>query len=235
VKKLILLGTIVLGLAACSQGQPPADKPVALDSETSKLGYAMGMDVGASLGRMGADVDADAFVEAFRANLAKGEMRMSPEEAAEVTQTFFQKKQQEKQAKAATAGAANKSSGMAFLAENKQKDGITTTSSGLQYELLRAAEGAKPTAADTVKVHYKGTLIDGTEFDSSYTRGEPAIFPLNGVIPAWTEGVQLMSVGSKYRLFVPSELAYGERGAGEKIGPNATLIFEVELLEIVKK
>jgi FKBP-type peptidyl-prolyl cis-trans isomerase len=234
-KKLILLGTIVLGLAACSQEQPQADKPVALDSDASKLGYAMGIDVGASLGRMAADIDADAFIEAFRTSFAKGEMRMKPEEAAEVRQAFFQKMQQEKQAEMAAAGAANKSSGMAFLAENKQKDGITTTPSGLQYELLRAAEGAKPTAADTVKVHYKGTLIDGTEFDSSYARGEPAIFPLNGVIPAWTEGVQLMSVGSKYRLFVPSELAYGERGTGAKIGPNATLIFEVELLEIVKK
>ena len=231
-KKLILLGTIVLGLAACSQGEAPADKPVALDSDTSKLGYAMGMDVGTSLGRMGANVDADAFVEAFRTSLAKGEMRMSPEEAAEVTQTFFQKKQQEKQAEMAAAGAANKSSGMAFLAANKQKDGITTTSSGLQYEVLKAAEGARPVATDTVKVHYRGTLIDGTEFDSSYARGKPATFPLKGVIPAWTEGVQLMSVGSKYRLFVPSGLAYGERGAGEKIGPNATLIFEIELLSI---
>jgi FKBP-type peptidyl-prolyl cis-trans isomerase len=221
-----------MGLAACSQGQPPADKPVALDSDTSKLGYAMGMDVGTSLGRMAADVDADAFVEAFRASLAKGEMRMSPEEAAEVTQTFFQKKQQEKQAKAAAAGAANKSAGEEFLAVNKQKDGITTTPSGLQYELLRAAEGARPVITDTVKVHYRGTLIDGTEFDSSYTRGQPATFPLKGVIPGWTEGLQLMSVGSKYRLFVPSELAYGERGTGAKIGPNATLIFEVELLSI---
>jgi FKBP-type peptidyl-prolyl cis-trans isomerase len=224
-----------MSLAACSQGQPPADKPVALDSETSKLGYAMGMDVGTSLGRMGADVDADAFVEAFRASLAKGEMRMSPEEAAEVTQTFFQKKQQEKQAKAAASGAANKSAGVEFLAANKQKDGITTTPSGLQYELLRASEGARPVATDTVIVHYRGTLIDGTEFDSSYARDKPATFPLKGVIPGWTEGLQLMSVGSKYRLFVPSGLAYGESGAGAKIGPNAALIFEVELLEIVKK
>jgi FKBP-type peptidyl-prolyl cis-trans isomerase len=234
-KKSIVLGTVVLGLVACSQGEAPADKPVALDSDRSKLGYAMGMDVGKSLGRMAADIDAEAFVEAFRTSFAKGEMRMKPEEAAGVTQAYFQEKQQEKQAEMAATGAANKSSGMAFLAENKQKDGITTTPSGLQYELLRASEGARPVATDTVKVHYKGTLIDGTEFDSSYARGEPAIFPLNGVIPAWTEGVQLMSVGSKYRLFAPSELAYGERGAGEKIGPNATLIFEVELLEIVKK
>jgi len=235
VKKSIVLGAVIVGLTACSQGQPPADKPVALDSDARKLGYAMGMDVGASLGRMGVDADADAFVEAFRTSLAKGEMRMSPEEAAEVKQTLVQKIQQEKQAKAAAAGEANKSAGIAFLAANKQRDGITTTPSGLQYEVLKAAEGDKPVATDTVKVHYRGTLIDGAEFDSSYARGKPATFPLKGVIPAWTEGVQLMSVGSKYRIFVPSELAYGEHGVGEKIGPNAVLIFEIELLDILEK
>ncbi len=234
-KKSIVLGAVIVGLTACSQGQPPADKPVALDSDARKLGYAMGMDVGASLGRMGVDADADAFVEAFRTSFAKGEMRMSSEEAAEVKQTLVQKIQQEKQAKAAAAGEANKSAGIAFLAANKQRDGITTTPSGLQYEVLKAAEGDKPVATDTVKVHYRGTLIDGAEFDSSYARGKPATFPLKGVIPAWTEGVQLMSVGSKYRIFVPSELAYGEHGVGEKIGPNAVLIFEIELLDILEK
>ncbi|MDT8376854.1 MAG: FKBP-type peptidyl-prolyl cis-trans isomerase [Mariprofundaceae bacterium] len=230
-KKLILLGTIVLGLAACSQGQAPEDKPVALDSDTNKLGYAMGMDAGNFFRQLTNDADADAFVEAFSAAVAGKEMRMKPEEAGQVKQAFAQRKQQEKQVVAE----ANKSSGMAFLETNKQKSGITTTSSGLQYEVLRAAEGNRPVATDMVKVHYKGTLIDGTEFDSSYARGEPATFPLNAVIPGWGEGLQLMNVGSKYRLFVPSELAYGERGAGAKIGPNTTLIFDVELLEIVKK
>jgi len=230
-KKILICGLLVGAFAACSQ-QPPADKQVALDSERAKLGYAMGMDVGTSLSQLGADIDTDAFVEAFRASVAKGEMRMKPDESAKVKQVFFQKRQQEQQAKMEADGAKNKAAGEAFLAANKKKEGVTTTASGLQYEVLTAAEGNKPAATDTVKVHYKGTLIDGTEFDSSYARGEPATFPLNRVIRGWTEGVQLMSVGSKYRFYVPANLAYGSRGAGPKIGPNATLIFEVELLGI---
>ncbi|MFC1536723.1 FKBP-type peptidyl-prolyl cis-trans isomerase [Pseudomonadota bacterium] len=232
-KKLIVLGIMAFGLSACSQ--PPADEQVPLNSESSKFSYLLGQDVAASLRQMGDDIDVDAFTEAFRASLKGEKSRISAEDAAKVKKTFFEKKQKEMQAKARADGESNKSSGTAFLAANKQKDGITTTPSGLQYEVLRAAKGAKPVASDTVKVHYRGTLIDGTEFDSSYARGEPATFPLGGVIPGWTEGLQKMNVGSKYRLFVPSDLGYGERGAGSKIGPNAALIFEVELLEIVKK
>jgi len=230
-RKLMILGIAAFGLAACSQ-QPPADKQIALDSEKAKFSYAIGMDVGTSLSQMDAEIDTDAFIEAFRATVAKGETRLKAEEAAQIKQAFFQKKQQQQQAKAAASGEANKIAGAAFLAANKQKDNITTTPSGLQYEVLTPAKGDKPVSTNTVKVHYKGTLIDGTEFDSSYARGEPATFPLNRVIPGWTEGVQLMNVGSKYRFFVPSELGYGERGAGPKIGPNSTLIFEVELLSI---
>lgn len=229
-RKNLMLAVVAGSLIACSQ-QAPEDKPVALDSDKGKLGYAMGMDAGNFFRQMQGDADADAFIEGFSTAVAGNELRIKREEADRVKQAFMEKKQQEKQ----VAMAAAKSAGVEFLAANKQKDGITTTASGLQYEVLKAAEGARPAATDTVKVHYRGTLIDGTEFDSSYARGNPATFPLNGVIPAWTEGVQLMSVGSKYRLFVPSELAYGERGAGAKIGPNATLIFEIELLEIVKK
>jgi len=232
-KKLIILAIMALALAACSQEK--GGKPAALDSEKAKFSYAMGMDVGTSLSQMSANIDADAFVEAFRTSLTKGETRLKAEEASQLKQAFFQKKQQEQQAKVEASGAANKKSGKAFLAANKQKNGIITTASGLQYEVLTPAKGDKPVATDTVKVDYKGTLTDGIEFDSSYKRGEPATFPLNQVIRGWTEGVQLMSVGSKYRFFVPSELGYGAQGAGPKIGPNATLIFEVELLEIVKK
>lgn len=232
-KKLIVLAVMVLGLAACTQEK--ADKPVALESDKAKFSYAMGMDVGSSLGQVGTDIDTDAFVEAFRTSIAKGETRLKAEEAKKIQQAFFMKKQKEQHEKMQASGTANKTTGEAFLAANKQKDGITTTASGLQYEVLTPAEGDKPAATQTVKVHYRGTLIDGTEFDSSYKRGEPATFPLNRVIRGWTEGVQLMSPGSKYRFFVPSELGYGERGAGADIGPNSTLIFEVELLEIVKK
>ncbi len=232
-RKLIALG-MMLGLAACSQGDAPSEKAkqAALDTDVAKFSYAMGMDVGTSLRQMGSDIDADVLVEALRTSLAGGEVRLKPEEAGQVKQAFFQKKQQEKQAEMAATGATNKVTGETFLATNKKKESVMTTDSGLQYEVLTSADGAKPVATDTVKVHYKGTLIDGTEFDSSYARGEPATFPLNRVIRGWTEGVQLMTVGSKYRFFVPSGLAYGERGAGQKIGPNSTLIFEVELLNI---
>ena len=128
--------------------------------------------------------------------------------------------------------AENREDGKVFLAANSERPDVIETGSGLQYQVLRAGDGPKPTARNTVKVHYLGTLIDGTKFDSSYDRGEPAVFPLNRVISGWTEGLQLMSVGSKYRLFLPSNLAYGSKGAGDLIGPNATLIFEVELLGI---
>lgn len=232
--KKVLIGTMVVAaLAACSP-QESEHKQVALDSEQAQLSYAMGMDVGTSLSQLGGDIDSDAFVEAFRTTLEKGNVRLKPEEAAKVKQAFFQKRQQQQQAKMEAAGAENKKAGEAFLAANGKKDGVKTTASGLQYEVITPAEGAKPIATDTVKVHYRGTLIDGTEFDNSIARGEPATFPLNRVIPGWTEGVQLMNVGSKYRFYVPSDLAYGPRGAGAKIGPNSTLIFEVELLEIVK-
>ena len=132
----------------------------------------------------------------------------------------------------ATTPEENKAAGEAFLAENAKKPNITTTASGLQYEILKKGEGATPSATDNVTVHYKGTTIDGNEFDSSYSRGEPATFPLNRVIPGWTEGVQLMQEGAKYRFYIPSELAYGAHGAGRLIGPNSTLIFDVELIKI---
>jgi FKBP-type peptidyl-prolyl cis-trans isomerase len=141
--------------------------------------------------------------------------------------------QQKEMARRAEQGAKNLAEGEAFLAANKGKPGVRTTESGLQYQVLRAGSGARPSAADTVKVHYRGTLLDGKEFDSSYARGEPATFPLAGVIPGWTEGVQLMPVGSKYVFWIPAALAYGQNGAGAEIPPNATLKFEVELLEIV--
>ncbi|OGJ89304.1 MAG: peptidylprolyl isomerase [Candidatus Raymondbacteria bacterium RifOxyA12_full_50_37] len=185
------------------------------------------MDIGTQLRDVQSNIDFDAFVQGIRDTLEGKKTLLTPEQAMAIKTEFFQKMQAEKSQK-------NTSEGDLFLAENKKKPGIIITPSGLQYIILTAGKGPKPVATDKVVVHYSGTLIDGTEFDSSYKRGQPATFVLNQVIPGWTEAIQLMNVGAKYRFFIPSQLAYGERGAGPRIGPNATLIFEVELINIEK-
>jgi FKBP-type peptidyl-prolyl cis-trans isomerase len=202
-----------------------------LNTDEQKLGYIIGMDIGNSLRQQGAEVDLDALVDAIRATFNGEELAMTTEEAGAVRQAFIQKRQEAQQAETAAAGSANLVEGQKFLAENKLQEGVQTTDSGLQYKVMTMGEGAKPAATDTVKVHYRGTLLDGTEFDSSYARNEPISFGLNRVIAGWTEGVQLMPVGSKFMFYIPPELAYGEGGGGP-IPPNSTLIFEVELLEI---
>ncbi len=228
---LLITATIVLG---CSSDEQKRISKSNLSTDQDKLGYALGQDVGASLQRIKAQVDLASFMQGVKDSLNEAEPKLSKDEAANVVREFSKRMGQH--GTAATKELAEKSQkdGVAYLAKNKTNPGVTTTASGLQYEILKKGSGAKPTATDTVKVHYKGTLIDGTEFDSSYKRNEPVQFPLNGVIPGWTEGLQLMPVGSHYKFVIPSELAYGERGTG-RIPPNATLIFEVELLEIVKK
>ncbi|MDQ6995625.1 MAG: FKBP-type peptidyl-prolyl cis-trans isomerase [Mariprofundaceae bacterium] len=201
-------------------------------SDAAKLSYAIGLDVGNSLKTLGTDIDRDAFMEALNAQLDGKTPRLDGAEAAKVKQVFFQKRAAKQAEERKAKGAANKAAGEKFLAENAKKDGVTVTASGLQYEVIRMGDGVKPKATDKVKVHYRGTLLDGTEFDSSYKRGQPISFPLNGVIKGWTEGVQLMPVGSKFKFYIPSDLAYGANGAGKVIGPDSTLIFEVELLAI---
>lgn len=196
-----------------------------LATDDAKVSYGLGMMIGERvLGQYG-ELDYDLLIEAMKAQHAGEETLMSMEEAQNALQA------QQQQAAAAAAMEASKA-GEAYLADNAAREGVSVTDSGLQYEVVTAAEGEKPTEDSTVSVHYVGTLMDGTEFDSSVARGEPAEFPLKGVIPGWTEGLQLMNVGSKYRFVIPSDLAYGERGAGQAIGPGETLIFEVELLEI---
>jgi len=202
-----------------------------LETEEQKLGYIIGMDIGKSLRTQGTVVDLKALMDAIEATYNETELALTEEQAATIRQEYVAKRQAEQQAKTAAAGQSNLAEGQKFLAENKSKEGVQTTASGLQYKVLTTGEGAKPVATDTVKVHYRGTLLDGTEFDSSYARNEPISFALNRVISGWTEGVQLMPVGSKYMFFIPPNLAYGEGGGGP-IPPNSTLIFEVELLDI---
>ena len=212
-----------------SQGNP------AFKTQKDKVSYAIGMNVGTSLHKQAIEVDPKILQQGLEDALAGGKTLLSEDEERAVLtelQTDMRKKQQEKMQQA---GEANKKDGDAFLAANKAKDGVVALPSGLQYKILTAGTGPKPTAGDSVVCNYRGTLIDGKEFDSSYKRGQPATFPVTGVIKGWTEALQLMPVGSKWQLFVPSELAYGERGTGPDIGPNATLIFEVELLSIQSK
>lgn len=206
-----------------------------LTTQKDKVSYALGMNVGANLHRQSVEVDPKILLQGLEDAMAGGKTQLSEEEARATLmqlQNDIRKKQQEKMQQA---GEANKKEGDAFLAANKGKDGVVTLPSGLQYKVLSAGTGPKPTASDSVVCNYRGTLIDGTEFDSSYKRGQPTTFPVGGVIKGWTEALQLMPVGSKWQLFVPSALAYGEQGAGANIAPNATLIFEVELLSIESK
>jgi FKBP-type peptidyl-prolyl cis-trans isomerase FklB len=212
---------------------------VPLKTRKEKFSYALGMNIGTGysqgLKKQSVEVDWNLLAQGLKDAAAGSKTRLTQEEAQAVlneVQTEVKKQQQEKTQQAA---AANKTEGEAFLAANKSKDGVVTLPSGLQYKILTAGTGPKPTASDSVKCNYRGTLINGTEFDSSYKRGQPATFAVGQVIKAWTEALQLMPVGSKWQLFVPSSLAYGERGAGAEIGPNATLIFEVELLSIEEK
>lgn len=204
-----------------------------LTTEQQKLSYSLGLIVGGQLKQDVQDVDLEAFQQGVQTIYKDGEPLLTPEQVNQVMQAFQQRKMEEQRQAVAKLAQENLEKGQTYMAENGKKDGVTTTESGLQYEQLQAGNGKKPAATDNVEVHYRGTLVDGTEFDSSYARGEPVTFPLNGVIPGWTEGVQLMDEGSKARLVIPSELAYGPGGMGNAIGPNETLVFEIELLKIM--
>lgn len=198
-----------------------------------KLSYALGIGIGSQLAGMGAkELNIDDFAQAIKDVISGSELKVDNAEAQTLVQNFFQEQEVKQQAAAAEAGKAAKAAGEAFLAENGKKEGVVTLPSGLQYQVLKEGNGKKPSATDQVVCHYEGTLIDGTIFDSSYKRNEPATFGLNQVIPGWTEGVQLMQEGAKYRFFIPYKLAYGERGAGAQIPPFAALVFDVELIEV---
>lgn len=200
-----------------------------------KFSYALGLGIGQQLKQMG--LKDTLVIEDFAASivdvLQENDLKVSNQEAQVIVSSFFQKKEEEMKAAQAEAGKAAKKEGEAFLVENAKKEGITVTKSGLQYEVLQEGAGKQPKATDTVRCHYEGRLLDGTIFDSSYKRNEPADFGLQQVIAGWTEGVQLMSEGSKYRFYIPYMLAYGEGGAGAMIPPYATLIFDVELIKVL--
>jgi len=201
--------------------------PLAAQASKADVSYALGMLIGESAKGTSIDVDMDALIAGVKDSMGGGKTRFTEAQAGSMVQTAAQAAQDKK-------GAANLAAGKTFLEGNKKKAGVKTTASGLQYEVIKEGAGAKPKATDTVTVHYEGKLVSGKVFDSSIARGEPATFPLNGVIRGWTEGLQLMGVGAKYRFFIPSDLAYGQQGGGS-IGPNEVLIFEVELISIGKK
>lgn len=203
-----------------------------LETSKERLSYALGMDIASFLKTLGTEIDVAVFVQGLQDSFEGKETLLTGEEAAEIKNDFVRRRQEGRAEEMKKLAEENRKEGEAFLAKNKKQKGVMTTASGLQYTVLEEGKGPKPKKSDRVRVHYRGMLLDGTEFDSSYKRGQPATFPLTGVIPGWTEGLQLMKVGSKYKLFVPSNIAYGERGRPPRIGPNATLIFEVELLGI---
>jgi FKBP-type peptidyl-prolyl cis-trans isomerase FklB len=212
--------TVVIGILFLVSQVNAQEKPV-LKNQKEKVSYIIGTDIGGNLKRQSIDIDPNILARGVQDALSGAKPLLSKEEIQE-TMVAFQKEMMEKQ----------KQRGEAFLSENKKKEGVKTLPSGLQYKVIKAGTGKKPKVNDTVTVNYRGTLIDGTEFDSSFRRGQPAAFPVSGVIPGWTEALPLMQEGAKWQLFVPPNLAYGERGAGGLIGPNATLIFEVELISV---
>jgi len=255
---LLAVGTLLLGhalaqtpapatppAASSTKTQAPAAKhpataaksaaPLALKTQKDKFSYALGMKMGANLQRQSVPVDATILARGLKDGLAGGKTLLTDAEAQAAITAVQDEMRKQQQEKMKQAGEVNKKEGTDFLAANKGKDGVVTQPSGLQYKILTEGKGPKPTASDSVVCNYRGTLINGTEFDSSYKRGQPATFPVGGVIKGWTEALQLMPVGSKWQLFIPPDLAYGERGAGADIGPDSTLIFEVELLSIEDK
>lgn len=202
-----------------------------LETEAQKLGYIIGMDIGSSLKQQGGELDIETLIDAIRATYNDQPLAMTPEEAASTRESFIAARQAEAEQQRQSMAAINAAEGDKFLLENRGKEGVQVTDSGLQYKVVVMGEGAKPAPTDKVTVHYRGTLLNGEEFDSSYSRNQPTSFQLDQVIPGWTEGVAMMPVGSKFMFYIPPNLAYGPQGGGP-IGPNSTLIFEVELLGI---
>lgn len=209
-----------------------ADNDSPLKTDKDRASYSVGMDLGRSFRARGLEFNLDLLAQGLKDAFAGGKTLLTDDEAQDALAAFEKEMMSRQETRQKELAEKNQKEGETFLAENKKKEGVKTLPSGLQYKVIKAGTGKTPKATDMVKTHYRGTLIDGTEFDSSFRRNQPVTFPVNGVIPGWTEALQLMPVGSKWQLVVPGNLAYGEQGAGNAIGPNATLIFEVELLSI---
>jgi FKBP-type peptidyl-prolyl cis-trans isomerase FklB len=223
----------VLGVGlALALGMAQGEEKSPLATKEDKVSYSIGLSVGRNLKNQGIEVVPESMVLGIRDAMKDGKTLLTDDEIRQVMFAFQMEMRARQMDARMKKGEQNRKEGEDFLSENKKKKGVKTTESGLQYQVLKAGAGMMPQASDTVSAHYRGTLIDGTEFDSSYARGEPASFPVNQVIPGWSEVLQLMKVGAKWKVWIPSQLAYGERGAGQEIGPHAMLIFEIELIEI---
>lgn len=226
---ILVIGFLIFGSEANGQGTPT------LKDQKDRVSYVIGMDIGTNLKRQSIEINPELLLRGLKDGLSGNKPLMSDQEMRETIAAFQREMQARQEEAAKKMGEKNKKEGEAFLAENRKKEGVVTLTSGLQYKVIKKGSGKRPKLTDTVTTHYRGTLIDGTEFDSSYRRGQPATFPVDGVIAGWTEALQLMEEGAKWQLFIPPHLAYGERGAGPQIGPHATLIFEVELLSVQEK
>src|SRR5216110_2436425 len=221
-RSIVILSASLLAFPLFGQEKSPQFK-----DQKDKVSYAIGMQIGFNLARQKVDINPDLLATGIKDAIA-GKPQLTPDQVKDIMAQF----EKDMELKQKELGEKNKTEGTKYLEENKKKAGVKTTASGLQYKVVKDGTGAQPKANDTVTVNYRGTLINGTEFDSSYKRGEPATFPVNGVIKGWTEALQLMKAGSKYQLFIPPNLAYGERAVGPDISPNSTLIFDVELLDV---
>jgi len=225
------LAALLLAATAGAEGTPQGKE---LEEKKERVSYSIGMDIGRNLKQQPFEVDPDLLAQGVRDAFAGGKTLLTPEEARQTLADLQKELMEKQQEQVRQIMEKNRKEGEEFLAANKKKKGVVTLPSGLQYKVLKAGSGSSPKLTDTVETNYRGTLIDGTEFDSSYKRGETATFPVSGIIEGWKEALQKMKVGDKWQLFVPAELAYGERGAGREIGPNQALIFEIELLGIKK-